>query len=643
MNGTRKTGAWQHGDGAAMRRPLRSANRRVRFGGVACVVAAFALVTSAVAVASAVPLPARAHPLSGVNALNGPDAVASNGKYVWVANNSSNSVTELLASTGAVVQVIGGAGGAKDEFNAPDAIALDGTHVWVSNGGNNSVTELLATKGALVQVISDPSDGFDGPDAISSDGTHVWVANSNGDSITELAASTGALVQVISDPSDGFGGPSAVASDGTDVWVANGSGDSVTELAASSGALVQVISDPSDGFDVPDALALDGTHVWVANNDGESVTELLASSGALVQVISAASDGFVGPGAIASDGRYVWVANTSGDSVTELLASTGALVRVISDASDRFDVPDAVASDGTHVWVANIDGDSVTELLASMGVLVQVITGATTPPPPPTPTCVGKGACDVATSSPQVICLTLVGCAQQGRPRDHVQASCGTPSATTSCVTVVAYKNGKPAANQPVTVHFLSHSATSSTGSWCQLQSASQLPVSGRTNAQGAFHFAYSTLGLAAAPPIASFCIMRAYVGGAHVILAVDQTNDPAPYKIKAAPRRLSRFADTYSKANLRLSVSSSSPLPAHAVFGDPTAIISEIPSAPGACGAISPFVKKTKSPLGRAFLVYTPSTVFSTPKHTVSCTVVAEEATTGSKSNKVVIYQKKP
>ena len=66
------------------------------------------------------------------------------------------------------------------------------------------MTELSASTGALVQVISGSSYGFNDPDAVSSDGTDVWVTNSAGDSVTELSASTGALVQVISGSSYGF-------------------------------------------------------------------------------------------------------------------------------------------------------------------------------------------------------------------------------------------------------------------------------------------------------------------------------------------------------------------------------------------------------------------------------------------------------
>jgi DNA-binding beta-propeller fold protein YncE len=45
--------------------------------------------------------------------------------------------------------------GSKYGFNTSDtaAVASDGTHVWVANYNGNSVTELLASTGALVRVI----------------------------------------------------------------------------------------------------------------------------------------------------------------------------------------------------------------------------------------------------------------------------------------------------------------------------------------------------------------------------------------------------------------------------------------------------------------------------------------------------------
>ncbi len=52
-----------------------------------------------------------------------------------------------------------------------------------------AVTELSASTGALVKVLSGSNYGFDHPNAITSDGTHVWVANFYGSSVTELPGS----------------------------------------------------------------------------------------------------------------------------------------------------------------------------------------------------------------------------------------------------------------------------------------------------------------------------------------------------------------------------------------------------------------------------------------------------------------------
>jgi DNA-binding beta-propeller fold protein YncE len=316
-----------------------------------------------------------------------PLGVATDGVHTWVTNELTNSVTELDATTGALVRVIAGA---SYGFDSPHAVASDGAHVWVVNGTSataGSLTELDAHTGALIRVISGAGYRFDEPTAVAYSAGRVWALNASGQSVTELDASTGALVKVVSGGAYGFQRPFGIAADSTHVWVANGSG-SLTELDAKTGTLVKVISGPSYGFDAPHAVSSDGAHVWVANYSGGSVTELDASSGELVRVISGPSYGLSAPDAIASDGDHVWVAsspsNAGGGSLTEIDAKTGALVKVISASADRFDWPYGVASDGKLVWVTNWAGNSVTELSATTGDLARVVSGPApaTPPPP---------------------------------------------------------------------------------------------------------------------------------------------------------------------------------------------------------------------------------------------------------------------
>jgi hypothetical protein len=56
-------------------------------------------------------------------------------------------------------------------FAGPGAIADDGTHVWVANGGNSTVSELSASTGALVKVLAGARYKFDHPGDIASGST----------------------------------------------------------------------------------------------------------------------------------------------------------------------------------------------------------------------------------------------------------------------------------------------------------------------------------------------------------------------------------------------------------------------------------------------------------------------------------------
>jgi DNA-binding beta-propeller fold protein YncE len=349
-------------------------------------------------------LPPSVHVLPPGSTFNNPVAVSSDKTHVWVVNNRGNSVTELGAATGALVQVISGS---TYGFNRPDAISSDGIHVWVANSWGNSVTELDASTGALVQVIStgtpptnpgafSPSGEFDYPAGISSNGTHVWVLNdnyyTNKWSYTELDASTGALVTLIQGPTNAATAPyMGISADTTHVWVTNAGywigqptpnqliPGFVTELDASTGALVQVIPDSSFGpFFDPTGVSSDGTHVWVASGGGASVAELDASTGALVRGISLSSYGNLTE-YISSDGTHVWVnlqsgVNFQGGNLIELDASTGAVVQEIAVPSDgTYQDYQKISSDGTHLWVVNTTNQSVTEFDAATGSLVQVI------------------------------------------------------------------------------------------------------------------------------------------------------------------------------------------------------------------------------------------------------------------------------
>ena len=266
-----------------------------------------------------------------------PYAIAFDGTNMWVPGYGSNNVTELQASTGAVVGTFPvGAG--------PDGVFFDGTNIWVANTTDNTVTELTTT-GTVLGTYAVGSQ----PWGIASDGTNIWVTNRGSNSVTKLLASTGAMVGTYAVGA----GPYGIAFDGTNMWVANTMDGTVTELVASSGAVVGTYPVGAS----PVGVTFDGTNIWVADQTAGvgTVTEFLGSNGANVKTYQAGP----APNDILFDGAgNLWVTNNSSNTVTKLLGSSGAIVGTYAVGTG----PYGIAFDGTNIWVTNPGSNTVTKL-----------------------------------------------------------------------------------------------------------------------------------------------------------------------------------------------------------------------------------------------------------------------------------------
>ena len=266
-----------------------------------------------------------------------PTGVAFDGANIWVTNYSSNTVTELAAATGAVVNTYN-----PGTLSDPAGIAFDGANIWVANAAANNVSKLSAATGAVVATYRVGTD----PYAIAFDGSNIWVTNVTGNSVTKLQATTGTMLGTYSVGSS----PDGIAFDGTNIWVANGGSGTVTKLLASTGDFVGTYSVGS----FPHGVAFDGTNIWVANYSSGTVTKLLAATGAPVGTYTVGTK----PQGVVFDGTNIWVTNSSSNTVTKLLAATGALLGTYTVGAQ----PVGVAFDGANIWVANYMGSSVSKL-----------------------------------------------------------------------------------------------------------------------------------------------------------------------------------------------------------------------------------------------------------------------------------------
>jgi YVTN family beta-propeller protein len=78
-----------------------------------------------------------------------PVGLAFDGANIWVTNSTSDTVTKLLASTGAAL-------GTYPVGGNPLGIAFDGINIWVTNTSQASlgITELMASTGATVSTFT---------------------------------------------------------------------------------------------------------------------------------------------------------------------------------------------------------------------------------------------------------------------------------------------------------------------------------------------------------------------------------------------------------------------------------------------------------------------------------------------------------
>lgn len=348
--------------------------------------------------------------VQGPQLVDTPQAIASNGSDLWILNRANSSVTEFSDGTGAIVRVIRGP---TYQLSSPSGIAIDGPDVFVTNQkgmayvasgakSQGTVTEFVASTGALVRVIGGSAADLNNPQSIAADGADLWVVDGysnaiGGGSVTELSSATGAVVRQVDAPGDCLSSPQSVAVVGSQVWVTNAygcdeSGDvSVTVLSAATGTLVRVIL---GGLDASNAtgIAADGGDVWVIfasalgeDQWGNTIDEFSAATGALVNVIDSPKYNLLAyaplPDAIAFHGGSVWTANAEGGpsnsgSITEFSATTGRVEQVIDGFTCEFQSPSVIGFSSSDLWAPNSDIGTV---------LMLPLTSASKPDPCGTP------------------------------------------------------------------------------------------------------------------------------------------------------------------------------------------------------------------------------------------------------------------
>jgi len=239
--------------------------------------------------------------ITGYNVGLNPRAMAVDASgNVWVANDSSSSITELNSSGAAV--------GTYSIGTVPNGVAIDANgNVWTAGSSGNALE--LNSSGTLVGTFAVGTSPR--PILIDASG-NVWVGNNGSNTVTKLSSS-GSLLGTFPGPSGG-----AVLGLAADVngnlWAGNsGSSNNLLELSSAGGNLAQfsiangaanIMFDPSGNG-------------WISNLSSSTLTKI-NSAGTTLGTFTVGS----GPEVQAIDANgNIWAENDSGNTVSELNSS----------------------------------------------------------------------------------------------------------------------------------------------------------------------------------------------------------------------------------------------------------------------------------------------------------------------------------
>lgn len=281
--------------------------------------------------------PQTANDLTLTNVGNFPDHVKFDGTNLWVANNSSSTVSKVRPEDGKVLETWTGADAASPVLCAKGRVFIGAQTL----PGRLYMIDPTQPAGAVTTVTSSLIDSCAG---MAFDGSRLWATTGNSVSIISFNPTNVTTV------STGFNAPLGIVFDGTNMWVANQVGATLVKLN-SDGSVAQTINVGS----FPQFPVFDGTNIWVPNLSSNSVTVVRvkdASGNSLPSAFVLATltgNGLSGPYGAAFDGERILIVNADGESVS--LFKSADLSSLGSFPTGAGTSPLNACSDGLNFWI----------------------------------------------------------------------------------------------------------------------------------------------------------------------------------------------------------------------------------------------------------------------------------------------------
>jgi YVTN family beta-propeller protein len=253
-------------------------------------------------------------------------AVAPDGRFVYIANSESNSVSVLNSTSDRIAGTI-----VLPRRSRPLGVALspNGRDLYTADGGSNRVS-VIDTKTRRI-VASLQAGRQPVSVAVSPDGRTLYTANSGSGNLSVINARTGRVVRVI--PTGRFPSGVAVTPNGTSVYVTNEL-SGVTVVNAASGKVEARLATPSP-FGV--AISPDGTRAYVTNLGPGNLTVVDTRTNRVTSTVSIGPPGS-DPFTVEATGNAVYVVNQGANTLSVINPNTLHVVATVSTGNSPYGI-----------------------------------------------------------------------------------------------------------------------------------------------------------------------------------------------------------------------------------------------------------------------------------------------------------------
>ncbi len=274
-------------------------------------------------------------------------AITSNGRFAYVVNDGSGTVSVINTSSYAVIKNITVQ---TDPYEV--AITPNGHFAYVTNFYSGTVSVINTSSYAVIKNITVQTD----PNgvAITPNGKFAYVANEGSKTVSVINTSSYAVIKNITVQSNPFA--VAITPNGHFAYVTNEGSNTTSVINTSSYAVIKNITVQSNPMGV--VITPNGQFAYVVNEGVGTVSIINTSSYAVIKNITVQSNPFAV--AITPNGQLAYITNTKSNTTSVINTSSYGVIKNITVQSSPAGV--AITPNGQFVYVAN-SGSNTTSVI----------------------------------------------------------------------------------------------------------------------------------------------------------------------------------------------------------------------------------------------------------------------------------------